>query len=162
MERTDVLKLMSTLKLYGMAAARGAGLGLPRRNGCFREPDGQAPALAQGDVVGGPIRHPVPLPRDVMTAILAGFEWHGDCPRLGTGPLSYTVHSSPPKRTIRATRSLRNPILALEKIFSICSGTLLLQTHGFKDPAIGDLIRWRSFIHSEHCCPVNKRINSIG
>jgi tRNA (mo5U34)-methyltransferase len=33
---------------------------------------------------------------------------------------------------------LRNPILALEKIFSICSGTLLLQTHGFEDPVIGD------------------------
>src|SRR5207245_2451941 len=45
-------------------AARGAGLGPPRRNRCFREPDGQAPALAQGDVIGGPIRHSVPLLRD--------------------------------------------------------------------------------------------------
>jgi tRNA (mo5U34)-methyltransferase len=33
---------------------------------------------------------------------------------------------------------LRNPILALEKIFSVCSGRLLLQTHGFEDPAVGD------------------------
>jgi hypothetical protein len=37
--------------------------GLPfNRNRRFREPDGQAPALAQGDVIGGPIRHSVPLP----------------------------------------------------------------------------------------------------
>jgi hypothetical protein len=65
-------------------------------SGPFREPHGQAPALPQGDVIGGPIRHSVPLLRDVMTAILVRFEWHGDCPRSGTGPPSYTVHSSPP------------------------------------------------------------------
>src|SRR6202047_4128312 len=76
-----------------LAAARGAWLGLPRCNRRFREPDGQAAALAQGDVIGGPIRHSVPLLRDVMTAILVRFEWHGDCPGSGTG--------SPP---IRATR----------------------------------------------------------
>jgi hypothetical protein len=38
----------------------------------------------------------VPLLRDVMTAILVRFEWHGDCPGSGTGPSSYTVHLSPP------------------------------------------------------------------
>jgi hypothetical protein len=69
-----------------LAVARGAGLGLPRRNRRFREPDGQAPALAQGDVIGGPIRHSVPLLRDVMTAILVRFEWHGDCPGSEQGP----------------------------------------------------------------------------
>src|ERR1700751_2089898 len=52
--------------------------------------------LAQGNVVGGPIRHSVPLLRDVMTAILVRFEWHGDSPGSGTGPSSYTVHLSPP------------------------------------------------------------------
>jgi hypothetical protein len=66
--------------------ARAAGLGLPRRNRRFREPDGQAPALAQRDVIGGPIRHSVPLLRDVMTAVLVGFEWHGDCPGSETEP----------------------------------------------------------------------------
>src|SRR6476659_11240076 len=79
-----------------LAAARGAWLGLPRRNRGFREPHGQAPALAQGDVIGGPIRHSVPLLRDVVTAILVRFEWHGNCPESGTGPPSYTLHSSPP------------------------------------------------------------------
>src|SRR6476661_905884 len=78
-----------------LAATRGAWLGLPRRNRCFREPDGQAPALAQRDVIGSPIRHSVLLLRDVMTAILVRFEWHGGCPGSGTLPL-YTVQSSPP------------------------------------------------------------------
>jgi hypothetical protein len=76
-------------------ATGGAGRGLPRRNRCFREPDGQAPALAQRDVIGSPIRHSVPLLRDVMTAILVRFERHGGCPGSGTGPW-YTVQSSPP------------------------------------------------------------------
>jgi hypothetical protein len=31
-----------------------------------------------------------------MTAILVRFEWHDDCPGLGTGPPSYTVPSYPP------------------------------------------------------------------
>jgi hypothetical protein len=48
-------------------------LGLPRCNRCFGEPDSQAAALAQGDVIGGPIRHPVPLLRDVMATILVRF-----------------------------------------------------------------------------------------
>jgi hypothetical protein len=38
----------------------------------------QEHALARGDVIGGPIRYSVPLLRDVMTAILARFEWHDD------------------------------------------------------------------------------------
>src|ERR1700674_2450895 len=65
-----------------LAAARAARLGLPRRNRRFREPHGQAAALAQGAVIGGPIRHLVPLLRDVLTAILVRFEWHDDYPRV--------------------------------------------------------------------------------
>src|SRR5258708_21954596 len=75
-----------------LTAARAAWLGLPRRNRCFREPDGQASALAQGNVIGSPIRHSVPLLRDVMTAILVRFEWHGDCPGSRAVPPSYTLH----------------------------------------------------------------------
>ena len=79
----------------GLAAARGAGLGLPRRNCRFRKPHGQAPALAQGGVIGGPIRHSVPLLRDVMAAILVRFEWHGDYSGSEMAAPSYIVHSSP-------------------------------------------------------------------
>src|SRR6478672_4453839 len=74
-----------------LTATRAAWLGLPRRNRCFREPDGQAPALAQRDVIGSPIRHSVPLLRDVMTAILVRFEWHGGCPGSETGPSPYQI-----------------------------------------------------------------------
>jgi hypothetical protein len=91
-----------------LAAARGAGLGLPRRNRRFGEPHGQAPALAQGAVIGGPIRHSVPLLWDVMTAILVRFEWHGTCPRSGTAAPSYTLHSwSPNDRSVQQGRLLR-------------------------------------------------------
>jgi tRNA (mo5U34)-methyltransferase len=33
---------------------------------------------------------------------------------------------------------LRHPLLALEKVCDVCSGTVLLQTNGFEDPALGD------------------------
>src|SRR6516162_8201889 len=92
-----------------LAAARGAGLGLPRPNRCFREPDGQTSALAQGNVIGRPIRHSVPLLRDVMTAILVRFEWHDECPTSGPGPPSYTVHPSPPN-----DRSVQQGVVRVE------------------------------------------------
>src|ERR1700722_13116706 len=87
-----------------LAAARGTWLGLPRCNRCFGEPDSQASALAQGDVIGGPIRHPVPLLRDVMAAILVRFEWHGDGPGSGTGPPLLYPPPLAAKSPIRATR----------------------------------------------------------
>jgi tRNA (mo5U34)-methyltransferase len=31
---------------------------------------------------------------------------------------------------------LRHPLLALEKVYDVCSGTVLLQTNGFEDPAL--------------------------
>src|SRR6202040_1915988 len=116
-----------------LAAARGTWLGLPRRNRGFREPDGQASALAQGDIISGPIRHPVPLLRDVMAAILVRFEWHGDAPESGTGaPPSYTLPPSPPndrsvqqgrnscptiiRSTRRSPESTRPPIVSVQKM----------------------------------------------
>src|SRR5437016_4441177 len=88
-----------------LAATRAAWLGLPRRDRRFREPHGQASALAQRDVIGNPIRHSVPLLRDVMPAVLVGFEWHGGCPGSGTGPLIYRPILAA-YRPIRATRSV--------------------------------------------------------
>src|SRR5260370_7991104 len=69
-----------------LAATRAAWLGLPRRNRRCREPDGQASALAQRDVIGSPIRHSVSLLRDLMTATLFGFQWHRGCPCSGPVP----------------------------------------------------------------------------
>src|SRR5215469_16542914 len=79
-----------------LAAARAAGLGLPPRNRRFREPHGQAAALAQGAVIGGPIRHSVALLRDVVTAILVRFEWHGELSAVRDGPA--LLQRPPPRR----------------------------------------------------------------
>src|SRR5215469_5822674 len=79
-----------------LAAARAAGLGLPPRNRRFREPHGQAAALAQGAVIGGPIRHSVALLRNVMTAILVRFEWHGELSAVRDGPA--LLQRPPPRR----------------------------------------------------------------
>src|SRR6266404_6171259 len=93
-------------------AWRGARPSTPHR--CFREPDGQAPALAQGNVIGSPIRYSVPLLRDVMTAILVGFEWHGGGLGSGTGPLIYRPILA--ERQSRATRSRIGPVGKVESL----------------------------------------------
>src|SRR5690349_13821031 len=92
-----------------LAAARAAGLGLPRRNRRFREPHGQAAALAQGAVIGGPIRHSVPLLRDVLTAILVRFEWHDDCPKVRNQAALLYRSLLARQRSIHATRWFRWP-----------------------------------------------------
>src|SRR5438128_3230791 len=46
----------------------------------------QVDRFAACDVIGRPIRHSVPLLRDMMTAILVRFEWHGGCPGQKRGP----------------------------------------------------------------------------
>src|SRR5882724_9367879 len=94
-------------RVAGLAAPRATGLGLPRRNRRFREPHGQAAALAQGAVIGGPIRHSVPLLRDVLTAILVRFEWHDDCPRVRSRAAALLYRSLLARqRPIPATRWL--------------------------------------------------------
>src|SRR3954447_12863660 len=45
-----------------------ARLGPPGRDRLVREPHRQAPALPEGGVVRGPVRDPVPLPRDAVAA----------------------------------------------------------------------------------------------
>src|ERR1700756_4566122 len=104
------------------AAPRAAGLGLPPRNRRFREPHGQAAALAQGAVIGGPIRHSVALLRDVMTAILVRFEWHGELSAVRDGPPS--LQRPPPRRQTTdpcnkagaLAKIRRNPLVALSRI----------------------------------------------
>src|SRR3954454_17111756 len=59
-----------------LTARRGAGLGVPSRDRRLGEPDCQAPTLAQGRIVFGPVRDPAPLFRDAVTAISIGLEWH--------------------------------------------------------------------------------------
>jgi hypothetical protein len=49
-----------------------ARLGVPGCDRRLREPDRQAPALAQGGIILGPVRDPAPLLGDMMPAIGVG------------------------------------------------------------------------------------------
>src|SRR3954452_23826596 len=88
-----------------LPAWRGARLGLPSRNCLLREPHRQAPTLAQGGVVFGPIRHPAPLFRDAVTAISIGFERHRGS-RVTEGVVLLRQPSPDANRPIRATNSI--------------------------------------------------------
>ena len=70
-------------RIMGLTASCRAGLGPPGGNRLLREPDREASPLTQGGVVLRPIRHPVPLLGDVVTASGIGFERHGRGPRSG-------------------------------------------------------------------------------
>jgi hypothetical protein len=67
----------------------------------------------------------VPLLRDVMTAILVRFEWHGDCPGSGAGPPSYTLNSSLPNdRSVQQGDANSNtPNTADITIYNLAEGT---------------------------------------
>src|SRR5215212_5466699 len=82
----------------------GARLGLPSRDRLLREPDRQAPTLAQGSIVSGPICHPAPLFGDMVTASSIGFERHRGS-RVTEGGVLLRQPSPHTNRPIRATNS---------------------------------------------------------
>ncbi len=57
-------------RIPALATARRAWLGRPRRDCLVGEPHRQAAALAQAGVIGRPVHDPVPLPRDVVAALV--------------------------------------------------------------------------------------------
>src|SRR4051794_28385481 len=59
------------------AAPRGA----PGRDRLFAEPDRQTATLAQASIIFRPVRYPILLPGDVMTAIGIDLERHGGHPK---------------------------------------------------------------------------------
>src|SRR4051794_38662919 len=61
----------------GLTAPGCAGLGPPGCDCFLREPYREATPLTQGRVVRRPIRHPVPLLGDVVTASGISLEGHG-------------------------------------------------------------------------------------
>src|SRR5208283_5823294 len=61
-------------------------LRLPRRDRLIGEPDRQAATLAETGLIRRPIRDLVPLPRDVVTAILVQLERHGTSGAQKKGP----------------------------------------------------------------------------
>ena len=65
----------------GLTTACGAGLCPPGGNRVLREPNGETAPLPQAGVVLGPVRHPVPLLGNVVTASGIGLEGHSGHPR---------------------------------------------------------------------------------
>ena len=59
-----------------LASRRRPRLRLPTRQRLFGEPDRQAPAITQGCIILSPVRHPMPLTRNVMTALGIKLERH--------------------------------------------------------------------------------------
>src|SRR3954470_2500734 len=94
------------LGIPGLAASGGARLRVPGRDRLLREPDRQAPTLAQGGVVFGPVRDPAPLFRDMMAASSIGLERHRGS-RVTEGVVHLRQPSPDANRPIRATNSLR-------------------------------------------------------
>ena len=72
-----------------LTASRCARCGPPGCDCFLGEPYCEAAPLAQGCVVRRPIRHPVPLLGDMVTASGIGLERHGRCPRSGRECFSY-------------------------------------------------------------------------
>src|SRR5712675_2775282 len=56
---------------------RGPWFGAPGRDRLFAEPDRQTATLAQASIIFRPVRYPILLPGDVMTAIGIDLERHG-------------------------------------------------------------------------------------
>src|SRR5919206_5399637 len=71
----------------GLPASCGARLGAPGRDRRLREPDRQAPALAQGGVIRRPIGDPMSLFGNAVPAFSIDLEGHGrSAAPGGSGP----------------------------------------------------------------------------
>ena len=75
----------------GLPARRGARFRLPRRDRRLGEPDRQAAAPAQGGVVGGPVRDPVPLPGMRWRRAALALNGTAYSRGLGKGSLPYAI-----------------------------------------------------------------------
>src|SRR5438270_8798844 len=89
-------------RIAGLTAPRGPWFCAPGRDRLFGEPHRQTATLAQGSIIFRPVRYPILLLRNVVTAIGIGLEWHGGHLRGvvdGGSPLpSGTAQSDLPRR----------------------------------------------------------------
>src|SRR4051795_10986165 len=91
------------IRVVRLATRRGARLRLPGRNRRLREPDRQAPALAQGSIVLGPVRDLVLLLGNVVAAVLVQLERQGRLPGIRSGA-HLLRHPAPPPPTSRSVQ----------------------------------------------------------
>src|SRR2546430_17028786 len=68
-------------RIMWLTAPRGPWFGAPSRDRLFAEPDRQTATLAQASIIFRPVRYPILLPGDVMTAIGIDLERHGGHPK---------------------------------------------------------------------------------
>ncbi len=92
----------------GLTTTASAGLCAPRIDRLCREPHGKAAAGAQTSLVGGPVRHPVPLLWDAVPAVGIGLVRHGGRLISHRGLALTPTYPRVPSRTTHAPRSLRN------------------------------------------------------
>src|SRR3954452_1157103 len=64
-------------RIVGLTAPRRPWFGAPGRDRFFAEPNRQTATLAQASIIFRPVRYPILLPGDVMTAIGIDLERHG-------------------------------------------------------------------------------------
>src|SRR5438132_1652998 len=64
-------------RIVGLTAPRSPWFGAPGRDRLVAEPDRQTATLAQASIIFRPVRYPILLPGDVMTAIGIDLERHG-------------------------------------------------------------------------------------
>src|SRR3954453_2940487 len=92
------------IRVVRLATRRGARLPLPGRNRRLREPDRQAPALAQGSIVLGPVRDLVLLLGNVVAAVLVQLERQGRLPGIRGGAHLIRHPAPATNQPIRETR----------------------------------------------------------
>src|SRR4051812_20471989 len=76
--------------------------------------------------IGRPIRHSVPLRRDVMTAVLVGFEWHGGCP--GWSETGLCIPSNPRASNDRSVQQGHGTLFPVETLATLSTRLLACPT----------------------------------
>jgi hypothetical protein len=96
-----------------LTASRCARCGTPSCECFLGEPYCEAAPLAQGCVVRRPIRQPVPLLGDMVTASGIGLERHGRCPRSGRKCFFYGTGLQAPNGS--CLQHVRTPLVTQEE-----------------------------------------------
>src|SRR3954462_4700632 len=92
------------IRVVRLATRRGARLSVPGCDCVLGEPDRQAPALAQGSIVLGPVRDLVLLLGNVVAAVLVQLERQGRLPGIRSGAHLLRHPAPATNQPIRATR----------------------------------------------------------
>jgi hypothetical protein len=82
-------------RVVRLPAGRRAGRGPPGRDRRLGKPHGQTSALTEGGVILLPVRDPMPLSGDVVTAVLVDLERHGRSPGSRKKPSFYPTQLPP-------------------------------------------------------------------